>query len=430
MDLLRGKIFKNASWIIVSKLFQSVFSLTIGLLSARYLGPSNYGLINYASSIVTFVFPIAQLGLNNTLVHELSQDSENEGKILGTSIIMSVVSALFCMFGVTAFAAVSNNGDRECVLIVSLYSIGILFQSLDLIRYWFQTKLLSKYSSVVSLVAYTVVSLYKLFLLITKRSIFYFAVSNSIDYFLIALLLIILYKKLDGQSFSFDFSLGKRVISKSKHYIIPGLMVAIFAQTDKIMLKSMIGEAEIGYYSAATAIASISSFVFTAIIDSFRPVIFSDLNNEASFRLNLRRLYCIIIWLSLLQSVFMTIFSDLFVYILYGSEYAASSNILRIVVWLTTFSYFGAVRNIWILAKNKQKYLWIINALGACMNVVLNLIMIPFFGAIGAAIASVFTQMFTNFILGFILTPIRENNSIVIESLNPKLILDLIKKDK
>ena len=429
MSLLRGKIFKNASWIIISKLLQSIFAFLISILTARYLGPSNYGLINYAASIVTFVFPISQLGFNNTLVQELTHDPKNEGKILGTSIFMSIISAIFCMVGVVSFAAVANWGDMETVLIVGIYSLNLLFQVLDLIQYWFQSKLLSKYSSIASLIAYVIVSCYKLFLLITQKSVYWFAASHAIDYFLIAIFLMVLYRKLGGQTFFLDFALGKRMFAKSKHYIVTGLMVAIFSQTDKIMLKSMVGETSTGYYSAAVAIASVSSFVYVAIIDSFRPVIFSSQDNNEQFKLNLKRLYCIVTWLSLFQSAVMTLFSDLFVNILYGAEYTASSAILRIVVWFITFSYLGAIRNIWILSNNKQKYLWIINASGACLNVVLNWIMIPHLGAIGASIASVLTQIFANFILGFIIPPIRENNFLMLQSLNPKHIYNMIKKD-
>ena len=162
------------------------------------------------------------------------------------------------------------------------------------------------------------------------------------------------------------------MFAKSKYYIVAGLMVAIFSQTDKIMLKSMIGEEATGFYSAAVAIASVSSFVYVAIIDSFRPIIFSAENNSEQFNLNMKRLYCLVIWLSLLQCVVMTLFSNMFVKVLYGAEFAASATILRIVVWFITFSYLGSIRNIWILAKNKQKYLWIINASGAGLNVIIN----------------------------------------------------------
>jgi O-antigen/teichoic acid export membrane protein len=132
--------------------------------------------------------------------------------------------------------------------------------------------------------------------------------------------------------------------------------------------------------------------------------------------------------LSLPCSVGLALLAKPIIRILYGTEYATAANALRIVVWYTTFSYMGAVRNIWILANEKQKYLWIINLSGALMNVALNAVLIPAWGIQGAAVASLVTQFFTNFVLGFILKPIRENNKIVLAAFNVKNYIHLLKK--
>ena len=139
-------------------------------------------------------------------------------------------------------------------------------------------------------------------------------------------------------------------------------------------------------------------------------------------------LYSVVIYLSLLQSIFMTLGAKLVIFILYGVDYFPAISSLRIIVWYTTFSYLGAVRNIWILANNQQKYLWIINLSGATANVVINAILIPIWGINGAAIASLFTQIFTNVIVGYIIAPIRENNRIMLHGLNPRILIELFKK--
>ena len=111
---------------------------------------------------------------------------------------------------------------------------------------------------------------------------------------------------------------------------------------------------------------------------------------------------------------------------MYGSDYSPAIVVLRIVVWYTTFSYLGSIRNIWILAEEKQKYLWIINLSGALFNVVFNLLLIPRLGIVGAAIASLATQIFTNVIIGFIIIPLRRNNVLMMESIHPKYIKEMI----
>ena len=425
--IIKNKIVKNASWIIMCRIAQSLLALVINMITARYLGPSNYGIINYASSIAAFVYPISSLGLNHILVQETVQRPEEEGKIFGTSLILSLIASVFCLIGVVGFVSLANAGEVETILVCALYSIILLAQAGELIQYWFQAKYLSKYVSVISLCAYAVVSGYKIFLLVSRKSIYWFAVSNALDYMLIAVALIITYRKLGGGKFRFSAAAARRMLSRSRYYIISSMMVTIFAQTDKIMLKLMIDEAATGYYSAAVACAGITAFVFSAIIDSTRPAIFEAKKEDPEkYKKSVSALYCIIIYLSLAQSVAMVLLAKPIISVLYGEQYFPAVDALRLVVWYTTFSYMGSVRNIWILAEGKQKYLWIINLSGALTNVVLNALMIPRWGIMGAAAASLITQFFTNFVLGFILRPIKENNSLVLKSLDLRTVVHLI----
>lgn len=424
-----NKVAKNAVWIIGIRIIQSIVALLINMLTARYLGPSNFGLITYAASLVAFVLPIMQLGFSNVLVQEIVNDPDTEGAIIGTSITLSLISSVCCIIGIASFAFVANPNEPTTVLVCFLYSLILLFQACDHIEFWYQANLVSKYTSIISLVSYVVVSAYKVFLLVTAKSVYWFALSNALDYALISIGGIALYRKLGGQKLSFSWELGKRVFSRSKHYILSSMMVTVFAQTDKIMIKMMINEAATGYYGAAVACAGMTSFVFSAIIDSFRPSIFEGLkegNNAFGHRLTM--LYSIVIYLSLLQSIFMTILSKWIVHILYGSAYSPAIGALQIVVWYSTFSYLGSVRNIWILANNMQKHLWKINMSGAMANVVLNAILIPIMGINGAAVASLITQFFTNVIVGYIIKPIRPNNKILVDALNPKYLTDAIGK--
>ncbi len=428
MNIFKNKVIKNASWIIVCRIIQSVLALFIGMVTARYLGPSNFGLLNYASSVVAFVVPLAQLGLRNVLVEEIVSHPEREGKTLGTSLVMGVISSICCIIGCLSFVSIANAGEQDTFLVCVLYSISLVFQMTELIQYWYQAKLLSKYTSVVSLVAYVIVSVYKVFLLITGKSIYWFALSYAFDYFLISAALIVIYRKLGNQKLSFSFSLGKQLLSRSRYYIVSSMMVTVFAQTDKIMIKLMIGNAENGYYSTAMTCAGMTTFVFVAIIDSLRPVIFESKKvSHQKFETNMSLLYSIIIYMGLAQSVVLTIFAAPIVNILYGEEYLSAIPLLQIVTWYTAFSHMGSVRNIWMLAEEKQKYLWIINFSGAVLNVIGNLLLIPIVGATGAAIASVATQFFTNFLLCYLIKPIRPTFKLICRALNPKFALGMLK---
>ncbi|WP_415967651.1 flippase [Faecalitalea cylindroides] len=422
-----NRVAKNAMWIIICRIVQSVLALVLNMLVARFLGPSNFGIITYASSLVAFVVPIMQLGLNNILVQELVNDPKSEGKILGTSIGLSLLSSFFCIIGLSIFVLFIHKDDFVTILVCILYSLILVFQAIDYIEYWYQSKLLSKYISIISLIAYSLVSVYRIFLLVNGKSVYWFALANALDYLIISSLGIILYIRLGGNRLSFSGKLAKKLFSKSKHYILSAMMVTMFAQTDKIMINLMIDETNTGYYGAAVSCAGMTGFVFTAIIDSFRPTIFEGYKiSMPTFERRLKILYSIIIYFSLLQSIIITIFSKLIIYILYGSDYMIASSCLSIIVWYTTFSYVGAIRDIWLLANDLQRYLWKINLMGALLNVVLNYFLIRIVGINGAAIASLITQIFTNVGLGFLIKPLCHNNELMLASLNIKYLKSAI----
>ena len=433
------KVINNAKWIIVCKIIQSIMQLIIGMISARYLGPSNYGLISYAASIVAFALPIMKLGLDAVLVHELVESPEREGEIMGTSLLLNVFSGILCICGVSLFSWITNMGEKETLIVCILYSISIFFAALEMMQYWFQYKLLSKYSSVIMLFAYFFVSAYKIFLLVLSKNVYWFAVSHSVEYGIIGILLILFYKKNNGLKLSFSYMRAKKMLSKSKHYILAALMVVIIQNTDHIMLTELVGKSENGYYSAAITSASVAQFVFTAIIDSFRPLILSSKKkSDGEYDKNIVTLYSVIIYLSVAQSLVFTIFAPLIINILYGAEYVAAVPVLQILTWYRAFSFMGIIRNIWLLAEEKQRYLPLINLVGVLLNIIFNALVIPFFGACGAAFASLITQIAMNFALGFIFKPIRYNNTLMLRGLNPKfffnelrcMVKDIIKNDK
>lgn len=411
-------VLNNAAWTIGCRVIQSLLQLAVGMLCARYLGPGNYGLLNYAAAILTFALPFMRLGFNETLVRELVESPGEDGEVMGTALTLNVLSSLACMGAAACFVSCLNRGDRETIVVCILCSVSLLFGALEMIRYWFQYRLLAKYSAVVSLLAYTAVSAYRLFLLAAGKSVRWFALANSMDYGIIALGLTAIFLA-KGYRFRFSVARAKAMLRRSYPYIAASLMVVLFQSTDRIMLTAMAGAHETGLYAAAVTCVTMGQFVYVAIVDSFRPVILS--GGERGRQIS--RLYGIILYLALAQGIVFTVLADLMVGLLYGSAYSAAVPVLKILNWYFVFSCMGLVRNVWILAEEKQKYLWVINLSGAVLNIALNLWLIPLAGAPGAAFASLLTQFFANFGMGWLLAPMRENNRLLLRGLHPLFLI-------
>ena len=135
-------------------------------------------------------------------------------------------------------------------------------------------------------------------------------------------------------------------------------MISIYSQTDKLMLKQMLDETSVGYYSLASNINTMWVFVLTAIIDSMFPTIISLYKTDRqAFEKKNRQLYAIIIYISIFVSLVFVFFGKFMIRLLYGVEYLPAAVPLRIITWYTIFCYLGVARGAWIICENKQKYL-------------------------------------------------------------------------
>lgn len=415
---MKSKEVKNAGWLIIGKIIQMGINFFVGILTARYLGPSNYGLINYAAAYVAFFFSVCTLGINSIVVKEFIDNPSKEGEILGTSLSLRGISSVFSAITIVAISFVLDSNEPITKIVVALYTISLVFQIFDMFNYWFQSRLQAKYTAIASLIAYSITAIYKIILLATNQPVTLFALSTSVDYISIALILFYFYKKEGGKKLSFSFKYGKSLLKKSYHFILPGLMIAVYGQTDKMMLKHMINEREIGYYATAVSLCSVWCFVLSAIIDSVNPSIMKSYqDNEKSFIKYNKMLYFIVFYVSIFVSLMFTIFGKLIIQILFGEAYLPTVAPLRIITWYTAFSYLGVARNAWIVCKDRQRYLKYLYFSSAVLNVILNILFIPKYGAVGAAIASLISQISTVIIVPFFIKDLKENSIMIVEAI-------------
>ncbi len=416
--LLRNRIVSNAGWLVGGRIAQMLISLVVSLLTARYLGPSNYGLINYATAYTAFFASLCTLGINSVLVKEFIDDPEQEGTIIGTAIVLRMASSLLSALAIIGVVSVIDEGEPTTILVVSLSTLGMIFQVFEVFHYWFQSRLESKITAIVSFAAYFIMAVYRVVMIILGKSVAWFALAMSIDYISIAVLLFLFYVKHQGKALRFSWKYGKSLLRRSSPFILSGLMVSIYGQTDKLMLKQMISSTEIAFYATASTVCTMWCFVLHAIIDSLSPSVMQSRHRslEEFERIN-RILYAIVFYLSLFVSVLMCVLAVPIVRILYGDAYLPAVKPLRIVTWYTAFSYLGVARNLWMVSQDKQKYSVWIYIFAALSNIVLNVFFIPAWGASGAALASLLTQMITVFVVPMLIKPLRRNSVIMLQAI-------------
>ncbi len=415
---LNNKEVKNASWLIGGKIVNMLISLIVGIMTARYLGPSNYGLVNYGTAWVTFFTALSNLGINSVIVKEFIDHPTDQGIAIGSTLLLRFVSSGLSVAVIIGLVSIVDSNEPMTISVVGLCSIGLVFQIFEILNYWFQAQYKSKISAIASLIAYAVTSIYKIVLLIFEKDVRWFAFASAVDYIIIAIVLLVAYRKYGGDRFKFSYQKARCLLKNSYHYILSSMMVAIYTQTDKVMLKHMLNENEVSYYSVSTHICGMWVFILAAIIDSMYPTIIKlhSINKEEFDKKN-RQLYAIVFYLSCFVSIMFMLFGNWGIKTFYGESYTPAVLPLKIVTWYTAFSYLGVARNAWIVSEGKQKYLKYMYCSAASINIVLNYILIPLLGASGAAMASLITQLFTSIILPLCFKGMRSNAKLMVEAI-------------
>ena len=416
--LIRNKEVKNAGWLIGGRIIQMLLSLVVGILTARYLGPDNYGLVSYGSAYVAFFTALCNLGLNAVIIKDFVDYPDEQGEAIGSALTMRLVSSILCAILTICISAFIDRGEPLTIAVVALCSLGSIFHIFETFNYWFQNQYKSRVTALATLGAYSITSVYKIVLLILGKDVRWFAFATSVDYIVYAVFLGIAYRRHGGSKLKFSFRKSKALLSVSYNYILSSIMVSVYGQTDKLMLKQMLDAKEVGFYTTATAICVMWTFVLQAIIDSLYPSILRLKKvNQAEYERKNRQLYAIVFYVSCVVSIGFLVFGELLVQILYGEAYMPSVPVLKTVTWYTAFSYLGVARNAWIVSEGKQKYLKYMYGCAAIMNVILNAVLIPQIGAVGAALASLITQIFTSIILPMCFAELRPNAKLMLQAI-------------
>lgn len=412
------RLIINTSWLVGERVYQMAISFVVGILTARYLGPANYGLINYASAFVLFALPICSLGLEGILIKQFVNDPNDAGRDIGTSIIMRFTISIISTMVIVLLVKVLNPRDQVVLLVAFLQALSLLFRSFEVIEFWYQAKLQSKYTSLAKTAGYTVMSLFRVMLLVKEASVEWFAMAISVDVFVIAALYLLIYRRGGGPKLEFNFARGKNLLSQSRHFILSGFFAVVYMQMDNILIQQFKTTEDVGLYSAAYTIATIWFFIPLAIMNSARPLIMkAKTQNESQYMRRLKQLYAVVFWLGIAVAMVMTFFADFLISTLYGTAFRGATTTLKIMVWFGAFAQLVSARNIWIISEQKQRFISRFALMGVIVNLSMNLILIPKMGIEGSAITTLTTHLVVSLLAPLLYRDTRQHTRYALEAI-------------
>lgn len=407
------KYSKNTLWLFIENIFRILVSFFVGIYVARYLGPGRYGLLSYSESFVGLFIAVATLGLDNVVVRELVHDKTKRDMLLGSAFILKIIGAIF-LFIIVYFGVRFTDNDKITNLYMYIISFSVIFRSFDVIKFYFQSEVLSKYIVQSQIFSQIIISIIKLVLILINASLIYFVIVLLMNELILAIGFIFVYHRKGLSIFKWNFHLDvvKKILSDSWPLIFSGLAISLYMRIDQVMIKNLLDIEAVGNYAVAVRISEVWYFIPVVITNSIFPAIINAKKiSEELYYERLQKLYDLMAILSLSLILPITIFSKYIILMLFGEIYNPAIRVLQIHIWASLFVFLGVASSKYLITENYTKIAFIRTSIGAIINIILNIILIPKYNIYGAAIATLFSQFFAVF--SFIIIPKTYNNSIL-----------------
>ncbi|MED4781397.1 flippase [Brevibacillus choshinensis] len=390
------KIMVSTGWLAVERVFRMVVSFFVGIAIARYLGPEQYGQLNYAQSFVALFSALAALGLDGIVVRNIVNHPSRKDEFMGSAFVLKLFGSLFTIALTVGLIIFLRPDDPHTQWMVTLVAMGMILQSFDTIDYWFQSQVYAKVKVYAYGISFFLLSMVKVVMIVLHAPLIAFAYAGMAESVIVAIGLLVGYR-LHGNSmrkWRVTFACSIEMLKDSWPLIFSSLAIMIYMRIDQIMIGEMAGDHELGIYSVAVRLGEMWYFVPIAIVSStFPSIVQAKQINDELFYERLQHLYDVMAFIGYVAAIVTTCFAP-FIVTLFGQEYSAAASLLICYIWIGLFVNLGVARSSFLNTMNYTKWHFVTSFLGCVMNVLLNLLLIPRYGAMGATIASLFSYWF------------------------------------
>lgn len=393
----RRSILSNAGWLAGDRVVRLGGGLLVGVWMARYLGPSDFGLLNYTIAFSSVFGILSTLGLDGIVVREIVNRRYSEEALLGTAVRLRAVGALVAFAVAVGLAAATGSRDLTLAMI-SLSATVFLAQSLYVIDWHYQATANNRPSVIAQNIGFLISSAFKALMIVLEMPVIAFAITNVIEAVIASLMMWFLYRRTAGAAkWRFDMKIARDLVRESWPLILSGLAFMIYVRVDQIMIGKILGPAAVGVYAAAVRISEVWNMVPVIIVTAAFPRLLElRLTDQARYEANVQRLFSVLAGISIAAALGTQVLGPWAVHLLYGPAYQESAAILQISVWSAIFTSLGFASGRWLIAENMAKFALLRNAIGVVINIGVNLFLIPAMGAKGAALGTLISYIFAN----------------------------------
>lgn len=398
-----------------------VAGLVVGTWVARYLGPKQYGELNYLITYISLFATFASFGLDSIVVRELSRSGANWEEILGTAFTIRLLGGVLgAVLGIASFVGFHQTGDLGSVPMFLVLSLSLLFVCFDAVDFWFQSQLKMRYSVLGRNMGFLVGVTCRIVAISLGFSVIWFAVIFTAEAVFGACGLLLIYRLSGGRILRWKFSIKScgALINQAKYLFITGLLVIAQARIDQVMLANLLGPEELGLYVAALRLIEVFVFLPMMIQTVLVPILsrekFSDPSKHDEKLLNVYRLM-VLIFLPI--GIPLALFSAPLINFLYGAQYLGAAPLLALLTIRLLLANLGVAKSLFFLKESAFGISFMGALVGCVVNICLNFIFIPAWGIFGVVWASTISFFVTIILMDLVFAKTRRNFYLMVRAL-------------
>jgi O-antigen/teichoic acid export membrane protein len=388
--------------LLLERLISLFLSLFVILSVARHLMPESFGKLSYLLAMLSLVAPLMAVGLNSVISREVLKRPHDRDLIIGSAFLLRGIASLIVIPFVISLAYLYlNSTERQLFAFLALCS---LFHTVFIVDFWLQAHVANCYGVILRLITIVIFSVARLVAIELDADMSLFVYISGIEIVCLGLFYGFTYHRLTGGIKQLHTSCEEcfRLLRDSRWLIFSGIAASIYLKVDQVMLGVLIDDRAVGIYAAAARLSEVWYFFPTAIVVSFFPQLINKKDTDKNgYRLDLQKINDFLYCGGLVVAVIVSLCASWFLPILFGEAYEEAIPVLVVHIWASVFVFMRALLSKWLITENLLKLSMISQVLGALVNVFLNMYLIPIYGPLGAAYATVFSYAVSGYLVLF-----------------------------
>ena len=392
---LSTAVTRNTGWLMLGNTVSKIFFLVAGVIAARYLGTEAYGIYSFATFLAFIFAVLADSGLQTILVREISRDNSKASRYFGCALLLKGMLTLLALLLLSCTIALMGLSpiQIQAVLVAMAAFLALSYGGTAVAIFRSLERMV--FEAIVTAVQGMLFLLLVVVAITVRADILLFIVALLISYVVSTLLAFHwVLTRFARPQFRLDIGLAKHLLKEAWPVGLSFFLFVLYGRIGTVALEAMRTSAEVGAYSAAYNLVRNVNFVPMAFMAAMLPTLSqSAVSNPGRFSRVYTTSFKAMLLLGMPIAVGGMFLADPLIRIVYGPAFTEASAAFRIIAWSILFTFLSLVSRAALESANRQIYWTCALAIGVVANLLLNALLIPQSGIVGASLALLVTDI-------------------------------------